>query len=64
MLIRMRGNVEDLSTRQILIMAAFSLYFGFASGGVDNAAHIGGLIGGFLAAVLLFHPGRRSWDYS
>lgn len=63
-LVRMRGHVEDLSTRQILIMAAFSLYFGFTSGGVDNAAHIGGLIGGFLAAVLLFHPGRRSWDYS
>ena len=58
-LIRMRGRVEDLSTRQILIMAAFSLYFGYASGGVDNAAHIGGLLGGFLIAVLVFHPRRR-----
>lgn len=55
-LIRSRGKVEDLSARQILIMAAFSLYFGFTSSGVDNAAHIGGMLSGFLAAVLLFHP--------
>lgn len=57
-LLRTRGRVEDLSVRQILIMAAFSLYFGFASAGVDNAAHIGGLLGGFAAALVLFHPRR------
>ena len=39
--IRGKGHVEDLSTRQVLIMAAFSLYFGFTSEGVDNAAHVG-----------------------
>lgn len=55
-LIRSRGKVEDLSARQILIMAAFSLYFGFTSSGVDNAAHVGGMLSGFLTAVLLFHP--------
>lgn len=55
-IIRHKGRIEDLSARQIIIMAAFSLYFGFTSSGVDNAAHIGGLICGFLAAVLLYHP--------
>ena len=40
------------------IMAAFSLYFGFTSEGVDNAAHVGGLICGFILAVLLYHPGK------
>ena len=54
--IRGRGHVKDLSTRQILIMAGFSLYFGFTSEGVDNAAHVGGLITGFILAVLLYHP--------
>lgn len=54
--LRHRGMVGDLSARQILIMAAFSLYFGFTSSGVDNAAHIGGLVGGFVLAVLLYHP--------
>lgn len=54
--IRCRGHLEDLSARQILIMAAFSLYFGFTSEGVDNAAHVGGLLSGFLLAVILYHP--------
>ena len=40
--IRNKGRLEDLSVRQILVMAVFSLYFGFASSGVDNAAHTGG----------------------
>ena len=54
--IRNRGRLQDLSTRQMLVMAAFSLYFGFASSGVDNAAHVGGMICGILLAVLLYHP--------
>lgn len=37
-IIRHRGRVADLTVRQMLIMAAFSLYFGFASEGVDNVA--------------------------
>lgn len=57
--IRGRGHIEDLSARQVLIMAAFSLYFGFTSEGVDNTAHVGGLICGFILAVLLYHPSHR-----
>ena len=59
-IIRHRGRVADLTVRQMLIMAAFSLYFGFASEGVDNVAHIGGLLSGFLIAVILYHP-RKTW---
>ena len=54
--IRNRGRLQDLSTRQMLVMAAFSLYFGFASSGVDNAAHVGGMLCGILLAVFLYHP--------
>ena len=54
--LRHRGRVEDLSVKQMLIMAAFSLYFGLTSSGVDNAAHIGGLICGFVLSALLYHP--------
>lgn len=57
--IRNKGRLGDLSMRQILIMAAFSLYFGFASTGVDNTAHVAGMISGFLLAVLLYYPGRK-----
>ena len=54
--IRNKGWLGDLSMRQILVMAAFSLYFGFTSSGVDNAAHIGCLLAGFVLAVLFWHP--------
>ena len=54
--VRNRGRIQDISTRQIMIMAAFSLYFGFASGGVDNAAHVGG----FFLSVLLYHPAAHT----
>lgn len=57
--VRNRGWLEDLSWRQIVVMALFSLYFGFASSGVDNAAHVGGLISGGILAVILYHPRRR-----
>lgn len=57
-ILRRKGQVGDLSVRQILIMAVLSLYFGFTSSGVDNAAHVGGMLGGFFMAVLLFHPKR------
>lgn len=51
-----KGKVEDLSAKQIIIMAVFSAYLGIVSDGVDNAAHIGGLIAGFFLSVILYHP--------
>ena len=57
-LVRNRDRIQDLSARQIIIMAAFSLYFGFTSSGVDNAAHVGGMFCGFSVSVLLYHPRR------
>ena len=57
--IRNKGWLGDLSMRQILVMAAFSLYFGFASTGVDNTAHGGGMVSGFFLAVIFYHPGRK-----
>lgn len=55
-LVRRKGRVEDITARQIVIMAAFSLYFGFTSSGVDNAAHVGGIFSGFVLAAILYHP--------
>ena len=52
--IRNKGRVGRLTKRGMLFMVLFSLYVGFTSAGVDNAAHVGGLICGFLAAVLLY----------
>ena len=48
-----RGQMRELSLQQMLVMLAFSLYFGFASAGVSNAAHVGGLLAGFMLAFPL-----------
>ena len=58
-LVRNRGAVLDLSMKRMLIMVGLSVYLGFADAGVDNAAHIGGLICGFVAAVILYHPKKN-----
>lgn len=62
--LRNRGRAGDLTTRQVLIMAAMSLYLGFASSGVNNAAHIGGLICGFVLAMLLCPHGGTGRRYN
>ncbi|MCR4956812.1 MAG: rhomboid family intramembrane serine protease [Lachnospiraceae bacterium] len=51
-----RGRMEDLSTKRLGIFILLTLYSGFTSPGVDNYAHVGGLISGFLLALLI---GRR-----
>lgn len=57
--IRNRGRIENFTTRQLMILAALSLYHGVTSAGVDNAAHFGGLVCGFSLCVLLYH--RRAY---
>ncbi|WOO34509.1 rhomboid family intramembrane serine protease [Anaerocolumna sp. AGMB13020] len=49
-----KGRLENISSRQIIFFAILSLYGGMTSQGVDNSAHIGGLISGVLLAVLLY----------
>ena len=56
-----KGKVENLSIRRLLLFIVLSLYSGLSSQGVDNMAHIGGFVSGFLAAFILYRrPGRRS----
>jgi len=48
------------------VFVTYSLFYGFVQAGIDNAAHLGGLIGGFAigliaARPLVPHP-RRSFD--
>lgn len=40
----------------ILFVIAINLLFGFSVTGIDNAGHIGGLIGGFIAAAITHIP--------
>lgn len=52
--IRNHGRIGEISGRGLVFMILISLYYGFSSGGVDNMAHIGGLLTGFVLGVLLY----------
>lgn len=58
-----RGRLEDLSSRQLVIMILLSLYAGFTSTGVDNAAHVSGLLIGVFLGIVLYRKPKKSVDY-
>lgn len=45
----------------VIAVIIINLIFGFTVPGIDNAGHIGGLIGGFLATGIVHFPGKRKW---
>ena len=49
-----KGRYERYTMRKLFVMIALSLYFGFTSGSVDNAGHVGGLLGGFISGFLIY----------
>ena len=53
-----RLYLGEVLRRQIIPLIAVNLLFGFIMNGVDNAAHIGGLIGGYLATMALGVKGK------
>ncbi len=65
--IRNRGRVGSISGVGILGMIVLMLFYGFVGVGVDNMAHIAGIIAGFLLAVLLVwrrkNKGKKVLDY-
>lgn len=48
------GHLRTLDGRGMVFMVVCSLYHGFTSTGVDNMAHIGGLVVGILLAFILY----------
>lgn len=58
--IRNRGRLEDLNSRQLALFTAFTIYHGVTSAGIDNAAHVGGFVIGVLLGALLYRR-RRQW---
>lgn len=47
----------------IIVLLIVNLAFGFIMPGIDNAGHIGGLIGGFVAAAAVGLPKKGKWFY-
>ena len=56
-------EMENVTPARVLLMIVYSLYSGFTGQNIDNVAHVGGLLTGFLAAsaICLFRRlrGRR-----
>ena len=52
------GKRIGADIRSIVVIIGINFFIGFAMGGVDWRAHLGGLIGGSIAAALLL-PKRR-----
>ncbi len=46
-------RMENVSPPRVLLMIAYSLYSGFVGENIDNAAHVGGLITGFVLASMM-----------
>lgn len=46
-----RQRVEEIGLPGIIFVVVSALSYGFFSTGVDNAAHLGGLVGGFLLTM-------------
>ena len=52
--LRNNGRIGTLTKNGMIFMIGISLYFGFTSSGVDNLAHIGGLVTGLIMSILLY----------
>ncbi|MBR5474539.1 MAG: rhomboid family intramembrane serine protease [Lachnospiraceae bacterium] len=49
-----RGYFRGISSRQIILMVAFSLYSGFTGSDVNNISHVVGLIAGVLCGMIFY----------
>lgn len=53
-LIKHKGRIENMTAKRVLFVIVLSIYHGFQTTGVDNAAHIGGVAGGILLTSILY----------
>lgn len=57
--LRRRKNLGAANVRRLLMIVVLMVLQGLVDRGVDNAAHIGGLISGFLLAAIVRLPRRQ-----
>ena len=53
LVLKNRGTLQGISKKRMLFFVFLSVYGGFTSQGVDNAAHIAGLFAGFLLTMVI-----------
>lgn len=52
--LRNRGNYKGIGLPGMALMIVGTLYYGFTSSDVDNAAHLGGVICGFFLGMIFY----------
>lgn len=57
--VRNRGNYQGIGFSGMVLMILGTLYYGFTSSDVDNAAHLGGVLSGFLLGMLLYRKSKK-----
>ena len=56
-----RKNVRNAAASRMLFVVVLTIYYGFQSTGIDNAAHIGGVLSGVILTLILYSSrGRKS----
>lgn len=64
--ILLHDRVQEITPARVGIMIALSLYSGYTGENIDNAAHVGGLLVGFVVGLIIcgmkrIRENRRSW---
>ena len=59
-IIRNKGKYESLTMPRMIMFLILCIYSGVSNSGVNNAAHVGGLITGFVCGVLFYHTRKKS----
>ena len=60
-----KGHLEDMTILKMCVLIVYALYSGVTSENVDMAAHLFGLVGGFLISMLVYRKEPYSeYDWS
>lgn len=52
-------RMENVTPVRVILMIGFSLYSGFTGQNIDNAAHVGGLLTGFILGAIMCMADRK-----
>ena len=60
LMIKNRKQVREVVIRRLVFVIVVTIYYGSQAAQIDNAAHVGGLIGGIVLTVLF----TLHWNHS
>lgn len=62
LVLKNRGRLEGFTGPRMVLFVLMSVYTGFANQGVDNAAHVAGLVAGVALAVLFYRKPKKETE--